>query len=242
MFRGFSRKNTERSALPLITAKDAPFDFVEAYKSLRTNLDFLMAEKHYHSLLITSPSPKDGKSTVALNLAIAMGEIGKNVILVDGDMRKGMLTRYLKTNLRQGGITGVLADEKTPEETILHREDWKIDLLPVGSLPNNPAELVGSPGMEKLLQHLKTQYDLMIIDTPAVSLVTDAAILSRIVDGVLLVARWDVTAKQTLNLSKKKLEDVNANILGVLLNDYSMKKHSEPHWGYYASGDDSHEG
>ena len=211
----------------------APFPFVEAYKSLRTNIDFLSSTNNYHSILITSAGPWDGKSTVAINLATAMAGGGKRVVLVDCDMRKGSIASYLKIRRSAPGITDVIGGKYKLNDVIFRQKDLGFDVLPVGALPNNPAEVVGAPIMVQILQLLSGMYDYVFIDTPPVSLVTDAAILSRYVDGVILVVRADETTKQALNASKKALEDVNANILGAVLNDYDARKHSYG-GGYYS--------
>lgn len=226
-------KTTARSERELrLIDENAPFPFVEAYKSLRTNIDFLSSTNHYHTILITSAGPWDGKSTVSINLAVAMADSGKRVILLDCDLRKGSLASYLKISRTAPGISSVLSGSNFLQEAIQHIEALKIDALPVGALPPNPAELVGSDKMIALIRMLSEMYDYVFIDTPPVSVVTDAAILSRYVDGVMLVVRAGETTKQALNASKKALEDVNAHILGAVLNDFDAKKHA--YGGYYS--------
>ena len=220
----------EQRTLRLISKK-APFAFVEAYNSLRTNIDYLAATNHYKTFLVTSSGPWDGKSTVSINLAVAMASGGKRVVLIDGDFRKASVASYLKINRSAPGITNVIAQKKSLQDVIIHRTDLNLDVLPVGALPPNPAELVGSPLLMSILQVLSEMYDYVIIDSPPVSVVTDAAILSRMADGVILVARADETTKQALAASKKNLEDVNANILGVVLNDFNPRVHA--YGGYY---------
>lgn len=221
----------EQRKLRMIDDK-APFAFVEAYNSLRTNIDFLAATNKYKTILITSSGPWDGKSTVSINLAAAMANSGKRVILVDADFRKASLATYLKISRSAPGITSVLSEDKLMQNVIVRKSDLKFDVLPVGALPPNPAELVGSTALMKILQLLSEMYDYVIVDSPPVSVVTDAAILSRMVDGVVLVARADETTRQALNISKKNLQDVNANILGVVLNDFNARAHAYG-GGYY---------
>lgn len=215
----------ERRQLRLID-KNAPFDFSEAYKSLRTNVDYLASTNDYHSILVTSSGPWDGKSIVTLNLAISFANSGKRVILLDCDMRKASIAGYLKIGRSVPGVTSVLDRSHILQEVIIHDKERNIDVLPVGILPPNPAETVGSARMVQLVRLLCGMYDYVLIDTPPVSVVTDAAIMSRYVDGVILVARADETTKQALEMSKKRLEDVNANILGVVLNDFDARVHS----------------
>ena len=213
---------------------NAPFAFVEAYNALRTNVDFLAATNKYKSILITSSGPWDGKSTVSINLAAALANSGKRVILIDADFRKASVATYLKISRSAPGITSVLAEDKLLQNVIVRKPELKFDVLPVGALPPNPAELVGSTALMSMLQLLSELYDFVLVDSPPVSVVTDAAILSRMVDGVILVARADETTKQALNISKKNLQDVNANILGVVLNDFNARAHAYG-GGYYRS-------
>ena len=234
MMFGLKKNHQGDRKLRLIDS-DAPFAFVEAYKSLRTNVDFICSSNNYHSILVTSAGSWDGKSTVAINLSKALADNGKRVVLVDCDMRKASLSSYLKIARNADGITSVLATTKKLPEVIVWEEALGLYVLPVGRVPSNPAEVVGSERMIQLLRALEERFEYVIIDTPPVSVVTDAAILSRFVDGVILVARADETTKQALNLSKKNLEDVNAHILGVVLNDYNAKKHAYGKGYYYSS-------
>ena len=227
-----NKKNARPERELRVIDENAPFPFVEAYKSLRTNIDFLSSTNHYHTILITSAGPWDGKSTVAINLAAAMADSGKRVILLDCDLRKGSIASYLKISRTAPGISSILTGSKLLQDTIQHNDALKFDVLTVGALPPNPAELVGSDKMIALIRVLSELYDYVFIDTPPVSVVTDAAILSRYVDGVLLVVRAGETTKQALNVSKKALEDVNAHILGAVLNDYDARRNRYG-GGYY---------
>ena len=228
------KKNNSRPERELrVIDKDAPFPFVEAYKSLRTNIDFLSSTNHYRTILVTSAGPWDGKSTVAINLAAAMADSGKRVLLVDCDLRKGSIASYLKISRTAPGITSILGGSSVLKDAIHRDKKLGFDVLTVGALPPNPAELVGSDKMISLVRVLSEMYDYVFIDTPPVSVVTDAAILSRYVDGVILVVRAGETTKQALNASKKALEDVNAHILGAVLNDFDVRKHSYGS-GYYS--------
>ena len=224
IFKSKNSSSGEQRKLRLIDEK-ASFAFKEAYNSLRTNIDYLAATNQYKTILITSSGPTDGKTTTTINLAVAMANSGKRVVVVDADFRKATLASYLRINRSTPGITSVITKEKRLQEVIVRKPELKIDILPVGVLPPNPAELCGSAAIVTVLQLLSEIYDYVFVDTPPASVVTDAAILSRVVDGVILIARSDVTSKQALNLSKKSLEDVNANILGVVLNGVDFRAH-----------------
>ena len=213
---------------------NAPFQFTESYKSLRTNLEFLSATSECKSILITSSVPNEGKSNVALNLAVTMATAGKKVILVDGDLRKGTLSRYLHIHRSKNhaGVTSLLTGSAEWKDALIPQPN--LVLLPAGPIPPNPAEMLASPKMKSLMDMLGKYADCIIVDTPPITVVTDAAVLSRFTDGVLLVVRPGITTIQGAQLSKKNLEAVNARILGIVLNGYNKKKSSRKD-GYYYS-------
>lgn len=218
----------------LMVGPDAPFQFVEAYKSLRTNLEFLSASSGCKVILITSSVPEEGKSNVAINLATTMAAGGKKVVLVDGDLRKGSLSRYLHLNRNRPGISNVVANQCTLADALVRFKNVQFTLLPVGPLPPNPSEMLATPAVEALFKGLREYYDYVIVDTPPVSVVTDAAVMCRFADGVILVVRPGVTTTQGAQLSKKNLEAVHAHILGVVLNGYDAKRAGHKD-GYYYS-------
>lgn len=218
----------------LMVGPDAPFQFVEAYKSLRTNLEFLSASSGCKVILITSSVPEEGKSNVAINLATTMAAGGKKVVLVDGDLRKGSLSRYLHLNRNRPGISNVVANQCTLADALVRFKNVQFTLLPVGPLPPNPSEMLATPAVEALFKGLREYYDYVIVDTPPVSVVTDAAVMCRFADGVILVVRPGVTTTQGAQLSKKNLEAVHAHILGVVLNGYDAKRAGHKD-GYYFS-------
>lgn len=218
----------------LMVGPDAPFQFVEAYKSLRTNLEFLSASSGCKVILITSSAPEEGKSNVAINLATTMAAGGKKVVLVDGDLRKGSLSRYLHLNRNRPGISNVVANQCTLADALVRFKNVQFTLLPVGPLPPNPSEMLATPAVEALFKGLREYYDYVIVDTPPVSVVTDAAVMCRFADGAILVVRPGVTTTQGAQLSKKNLEAVHAHILGVVLNGYDAKRAGHKD-GYYYS-------
>lgn len=218
----------------LMVGPDAPFQFVEAYKSLRTNLEFLSASSGCKVILITSSVPEEGKSNVAINLATTMAAGGKKVVLVDGDLRKGSLSRYLHLNRSRPGISNVVANQCTLADALVRFKNVQFTLLPVGPLPPNPSEMLATPAVEALFKGLREYYDYVIVDTPPVSVVTDAAVMCRFADGAILVVRPGVTTTQGAQLSKKNLEAVHAHILGVVLNGYDAKRAGHKD-GYYYS-------
>lgn len=218
-------KNTSHRKLFTVVG-DAPFQFVEAYKSLRTNLEFLSSAGNCKTILITSSVPEEGKTNVAVNLAMTIAASGKRVVLVDCDLRKPTISRYLRIPRNHAGLTNVITskDEGALATALVRVKDSGITVLTAGTIPPNPAELLSAPMTEKIFASLQKAFDYVIVDTPPVSLVTDAAVLCRMADGVLLVVRPGVTTIQSAQLSKKNLEAVNAHILGVVMNGYNGKQ------------------
>ena len=216
------RKGDER-VLKLSLDKNAPFVYQEAYKSLRTNINFISSTSDIKSVIITSALPQESKSNVAVNIAINMASEGKKVILVDCDLRKPVLHKYLRVGSHNQGLTDVLAGKVKLDDAIVKFKDVKVHLLPAGTIPPNPSEMLSQERMRKLVDFLKETYDFVIIDAPPVSVVTDAAVLGNYVDGAILVVRSKFAPKETIQLAKQKLENVNIKILGVVLTRYNAK-------------------
>jgi succinoglycan biosynthesis transport protein ExoP len=202
----------------------------ESFRSLRTNIQFASVDHPARVLVITSPTPQDGKTTVAINLAVVLAQSGKRVALMDADMRRPKIHRRLNLNNRLGLSNMFVRSLDSLGEAV---QDTGIDGLEVvssGGIPPNPAELLGSQRMQQIIQKLEETNDYILIDTPPVLSVTDAVALSTMVDGVLLVAKPGQTKLTALKQAIEQLRRVNANLLGVVLNDV------EPHnarYGYY---------
>ena len=178
------------------------------------------------TILITSSVPEEGKSNVAVNLAMTLTASGNRVVLVDCDLRKATISRYMRIPRNHAGLTNVITskDEGALAAALVRVKDSGITVLTAGTIPPNPTELLSTPMTEKIFASLQKAFDYVIIDTPPVSVVTDAAVLCGIADGVLLVVRPGVTTIQSAQLSKKNLEAVNAHILGVVMNGYNGKQ------------------
>lgn len=208
-----------------IVSDKSPFAYVEAYKTLRTNMNFIFRKNKYKKLVVTSSIPGEGKSSVSINLARVLAENGTRVILIDCDMRKPMLHKYLRAQrFRTRGLSTVLSGISTLEDSVATFSDLQFDLMTAGPIPPNPTELLASEEMEHLLDLLAKQYDYVICDTPPVSVVTDAAILSQYNAGVILVVRQKYATFKQAKKAKQNLENVHADILGCVLNQYDVSK------------------
>lgn len=218
----------------LLVGKDTPFQYQEAFKSLRTNLKFLAMGKSCKKIIMTSAIPGEGKSSVAINLAVSLADAGSRVLLMDCDLRKPILHRYLKLDKSSyKGLTNILSGGVLTE-SIVNMKSLNLHVIIADAIPPNPAELLGSGRMKILVEELEKHYDYIIFDTPPVSVVTDAAVLSQYADGVILVIRQNHATYDEVALAKKNLDTVHANILGAVLNDFNTKS-ADKESGYYYS-------
>ncbi len=217
----------------LITLKNPKSVISESFRTLRTNIQYSNIDDEIKSLLITSSVPEEGKSTIAANLAISTGYTGKRILIIDCDLRKPtMHKKFGISNLK--GLTNALIGETQLKEVIYRGGELEtLHILTSGPIPPNPSELLGSKKMQDLLGSLKDEYDMVIIDSPPVGLVTDAAILSTKVDGVLLVTAAGKTEIEVIKRSQGLLEKVKANIIGVILNKVDIKGKSYYKYGYH---------
>lgn len=200
----------------------------EAYRTLRTNLQFSSVDTELKTILVASSNASEGKSTTVCNLAVSFAQIGKKVLLIEGDLRRPRLHKYL-TLSNQTGISNVLAQQVTAE-AVVQKTVLDIEVLTSGPIPPNPAELLSSQRMKQLIEDLKNQYDLIIIDAPPVGVVTDAAILSTLVDGTLMVVASHETDSDLALRSIKLLQNVEARILGTVLT--KVPADSKGYYGY----------
>ena len=218
----------------LLVGKDAPFQYQEAFKSLRTNLKFVALDKACKKIIITSAIPGEGKSSVAINLAVSLAQAGSKVLLIDCDLRKPIIHKYMKISRTAcKGITNVLSGSSMTE-SVVNMQSLGLHVMIADAIPPNPAELLGSARMKAVIDEMDRHYDYIIFDTPPVSVVTDAAVLSQYTDGVILVIRQNHSTFDQVALAKKNLDAVGANRLGAVLNDFDTKN-ADKESGYYYS-------
>lgn len=217
------KKKKDPRRLQLIASKTMPFRYVEAYKDLRTNLNFISATENASCFVVTSALPEESKSNVSINLAVSLASGDKKVLVVDCDLRKPALRRYLKIGGVNKGLTNILTGEKTLEECTFVSRDLNIHVITSGTVPPNPSEML-EKGMPALIAQMKEKFDYVILDAPPVSLVTDAAILGRIADGAILVVRSRYAPRDTIKLAKQKMEGVGVRIYGVVLTRFNEKR------------------
>ena len=196
--------------------------YAEAFRTIKTNIKYSSADKHKKVLLVTSTEAGEGKSTISSNLALSLSQDNKKVIIIDGDLRKPSVHKQFRIS-GSVGLTELLIGEQSLEN-IKHKINPYLDAITSGHIPPNPAELLASEEMEKLINKLREDYDYVIIDTNPIGLVADAQILSSKVDGVILVARYEKTKKENLLSCKKMIDQVGGNTIGVVLNGIDEKR------------------
>jgi receptor protein-tyrosine kinase len=237
---------------PIITEKgvisdaDGYSETAEAYRQIRTNLQFVDVDDPARTIVVTSSLPGEGKTTVAVNLAVVLAQSGARVALIEADLRRPRVTRYLGV-ISGAGLSNVLAGAARYEEVVQSIGEGHLSVLAAGPMPPYPSEMLGSKHMQALLQEIRETNDYVIIDAPPLLPVTDGAVLSKAADGALLVARHGTTTRAQLEQAVGALENIDAKLLGVVLNRIPPKAAEGYGYGYnYAysaeaavEGDDS---
>lgn len=192
----------------------------ESYRSLRTNIQYSSIDKQVKTLVVTSSNAGEGKSTVAGNLAYTFFQNGKRVLIIDCDLRKPSLHRKFNVS-NEEGLTDVLVGT-SKLNNVMKKIDDNLYLLTTGTLPPNPAEIIGSNTMENFLEQCKINFDYIILDTPPILPVTDSKLLAIKADATVVVVRSEISKSKHVSQAFKELEKVNANIIGTILNDVEM--------------------
>ncbi|HEX5415380.1 MAG TPA: CpsD/CapB family tyrosine-protein kinase [Chloroflexota bacterium] len=205
----------------LITVAEPRSPVSEAYRQLRTNIQFYALDRTLQTILVTSAGAEEGKSTTLANLAVTFAEAGRSVLMVDCDLRRPSLHKLFGVANDQG-LTTVIREEKTPGDAIVPTEVNGLGLLTSGPLPPNPSELLGSKRMDRLIETLRGYAEIVLCDAPPTVAVTDAVVLGPKMDGVLLVVSAGHTKRDHALRAKRLLEKVNAKVLGVVLNNTKL--------------------
>jgi capsular exopolysaccharide synthesis family protein len=200
----------------------------ECCRSIRTNILFMSPDRPVRTIVVTSPSPREGKTTTAINLAVTMAETGGRVLLVDTDLRRPRLHRSFGVP-NQVGISTMIVGKSTLDEAIKSTDVPNLDLLPCGPTPPNPSELLHTDRFAKILEACASRYDRVILDSPPCSAVTDPAVLGNVADGVILVVQAGGTTRDAATHARRHLVAAKARLLGVILNEIDF---SNPAYGY----------
>jgi len=214
-------------SLSLITLNDPTSFITESYKLLRTNLNFKNTNNRYQVMLVSSAGKEEGKSTTISNLAVTFAQADKRVLLIDADLRLPQISTIFNINKRKNGLSNLLVDNLALESLVNKIESLeKLEILTAGNKHVSPTELLNSEAFEGLIKQCREDYDIILIDTPPVLSFADASIISKVVDGVLLVVAAHETKKATIIEAKKNLDKVGATVIGVILTKVKFKKNA----------------
>jgi capsular exopolysaccharide synthesis family protein len=233
---------SKQQAHPILIVDDHHrSSFAEAFRSLRTSVLLSNAERPPRTILFTSSSPGEGKTTTAVNMALSLAQTGARVIVVDGDLRKPGLHKMFGMK-NQPGLSTYLTRAIDLPTVVDHNRFENLSVIPSGPIPPNPSELLSSSKMREAVKLLSQQYDFVVIDSPPIS-TPDALILSTLVDGVIMVIRCGQTPRDLVHRAKQSLDDVNAKIFGVVLNrvDVNQDGYYYYYYRYYYSDEQPQE-
>ncbi|PFB87445.1 tyrosine protein kinase [Bacillus thuringiensis] len=224
----FGRKK-RKPLRQLITHKEPKSRITEQYRNIRTNIEFTSVDNHVRSIIVTSADPGDGKTTTIANLAVVFGQQGKKVLLIGADLRKPTIQNLFAIH-SSNGLTNLLSGQAKLMQCIQKTDIENVYLMAAGPIPPNPAELLGSRAMDDALLEAYNMFDIILIDTPPVLVVTDAQVLANKCDGIVLVVRSEKTEKDKIVKAKQILDKASGKLLGVVLND---KREEKEQYGYY---------
>lgn len=199
----------------------------EQYRTIATNLDFLMKDKRLKTIIITSPEAGAGKTTSLVNIATILSQSGKSVLVIDCDLRKPTVHKRFNLSNTKGLVNIIVNDDKQKECIQSIDALSGLSILTSGPIPPNPSEIINSQGMKKFINNVRKSslYDVILIDTPPALVVNDSKSLSTFTDGVIIVSRYNQTKKIDIQKTANELNKVDANVLGVIINDLPEAEH-----------------
>lgn len=232
-----NKRNKKRSKLAamgrrLITISDSKSIIAEQFRTIRTNIKFSVPDTDLKTILVTSSTPGEGKSTNAANLGVVFAQEGKKVLIVDADMRKPTLHHTFGI-FNTVGLSTVLSRQNEFSCAIQETPIVGLFVLPSGPLPPNPTELLSSKTFDTFIEEMKNNYDIIIFDAPPLLSVSDAQVLSHQCDGTLLIVHSGVAEKEDVLKAQSILVSSQAKVLGVVLNNYKMPKNRKYYYQYY---------
>ncbi|MBB1297206.1 polysaccharide biosynthesis tyrosine autokinase [Pseudoalteromonas distincta] len=227
-------KIPKKSVLPMHAYLDETYRrFAESVRTFRTSLLLTQLDKQHKIIAVTSTAPGEGKTTTSSNLAISLAQMGK-VLLIDGDLRKPTIAKRFEIPVYHPGLTNLIVGTEELSECVHIDEKSGVVIMPSGQIPSNPLELLSNIKFAQLIEHLKSQYDHIIIDTPPTQAVSDALVIAQSADSVIYVVKSDVTRIKPIKAGLERLFEVKAHVAGVVLNQVDMNKSNDEHsYGYY---------
>ena len=228
-----SPQKSKRKPSPddLLSGEKLTSTVAEAFRTLRTNLQYLSPEKKVKRLVISSATPKEGKSFVVANLGLTLSQMGHKTLVIDADLRKPVMEKIFDVS-RKPGLSDAIIAEIPWRDGIKTTPFENLHLLPVGNIPPNPVELLGSDKMSDILHEIADEYEYILLDTPPVLPLTDAVVLARKADGVILVIQYHKVEIEAVLRARERFESVDAPILGAILNEVEISR-LHPNYYYY---------
>ena len=225
-----NKKDEKIQPIERIINKNTSFDTIETLKSIRTNIMFSIPKNDEGKVIVvTSSSPSEGKTTTCVNLSITFAQMGAKVLLIDCDLRKARVHRYLELE-RQDGVTNVLCGFTDIDSAIKRNVRENLDVLTSGDIPPNPVELFENEVFKHMIDQMKQEYEYIIIDTPPLAVVTDAAVIMKYSTGVVMIVHQNVTTFDLLDVAMDNIAKTGARILGVVMLGVEPKT---KRYGYY---------
>ena len=215
-----------------ITSLEKPQSNIsEAYRTIRTGIEFSNLDKDLKIICITSSKKDEGKTTVLSNLGVSFAKIDKKVLLIDADLRNPSISKMFDTSNTQG-LMDILLGKRNIQDCVKKTKQENLYILTGGTIPPNPAEVLSSKKMSEFIESIKDEYDYIFIDSPPVGVVSDASIISAYSDGVIFVVGANEVDSNLVKIAKERLDSVKANIVGVILNKFKTDTNSE-YYNYY---------
>jgi len=205
----------------------------EAYRTLRTNIQFMTLDNLTKSILVVGPHPECGKSTTVTNLGLALAQAGSSVLIVDTDLRRPKMHKIFRCN-NSFGLTTLLIEDNINLSSACHRTSIpNLDVIPSGPIPPNPAELLTSRKMQKTLKEFQNHYDYVLLDSPPMMNMADASILAQLADATILIIAYGETTKEEAQKVHQQLQMAKANLIGVVINGIPPNQDPYGYYGYY---------
>lgn len=204
---------------------------VESYRKISANIEFANVDKNIKTIMVTSSLANEGKTTITCNLACVMTDSNKKILILDLDLRKPSVHKQFKISNKSGLI-----------DLLMNKDDYKkyinnvykgLDVITTGKIPSNPSEIINSKSIKELLKELSEHYDYILLDTPPIALISDPITISTYSDSVVLTIAYSETEKEIAKKSINTLKQVNANIIGTILNKAPVSRHNKYYYGYY---------
>ncbi len=246
MFTKNKKADSNINEVRRVLSDKTDFSTSETYKTIRTNIMFSLPKKQHGKVIaLTSSAPGEGKTTTCINLAVTFAQTGAKVIIVDCDLRRARIHRYLESD-RGEGVSNILCGFSDVKDVIIRNARENLDVLTAGEIPLNPADLLETQEFTDLIDGLKKEYDYVFIDTPPVTAVTDATVIAKLCNGIIVIVRKNSTTFDMLDITMDTLKKTQTPILGAIIlgNEAKNKKYAYNKYKYnygYSYSDDHDE-